>query len=59
MKIHRQDWAPSNQLRLSLDHFLEADLDRTGQQVRLRNNATPIRFKKFPQHLKKVIIIEL
>ena len=30
------------------------DIDRTGQNVRLRANAIPVRFKKFPSHVKKV-----
>ena len=31
-------------------------MNRSCYNVRLRSDAIPVRFKKFPQHLKKVII---
>ena len=53
--INREDWIPSKYSRVCSDHFFEKHMDRTGQSVRLRENAAPLRFKMLPQDLKKVI----
>ena len=54
--MHRKDWTPSSHSRICSDHFEERFLNRTDQIVKLKDEAVPIRFKKFPEHLKKVII---
>jgi len=51
--INREDWIPSKYSRVCSDHFFEKHMDRTGQSVRLRENAAPLRFKMLPQDLKK------
>ena len=56
IQTHRKDWAPTKHSRICSDHFFEKDLDRTGQVVRVRENAVPMRFKQFPPSLKKVIL---
>ncbi|XP_065665365.1 THAP domain-containing protein 2-like [Hydra vulgaris] len=53
LKMHRDNWQPSKSGVICSDHFMERDINRTGQTVRLKNNATPTRFKQFPDHLKK------
>ena len=53
-KMHRNDWNPNKYSLICSDHFLEKDIDMTSQNVHLRANAIPVRFKKFPSHLKKV-----
>ena len=52
--MHRDDLNPSKYSLICSDHFLEKDIDRTGQNVRVRANAIPVRFQKFPSRLKKV-----
>eukprot|EP00794_Sanderia_malayensis_P021103 gene21103-23164_t len=52
--IRRENWKPGNYSLICSDHFLEKDVDRTRQVVRLRDGAIPSRFKTFPSHLKKV-----
>ena len=52
--MRRDCWIPSKHSKIFSDHFLEKYFDRTGQQNRLKDGAVPTRFKKFPQHLKKV-----
>ena len=52
--MRREDWMPSSHSRLCSDHFQEKHIDRTGQRVRLKDDAIPIRLKKNPEHLKKV-----
>ena len=52
--MRREDWMPSSHSRLCSDHFQEKHIDRSGQRVRLKDDAIPTRFKKFPEHLKKV-----
>ena len=55
--IRRDGWLPNNSSVICSDHFKESNIDRTGQlNVRLKPDAVPTRFKKFPQHLKKVNI---
>ena len=51
--MRREDWMPSSHSRLCSDHFQEKHIDRTGQRVRVKDNAIPTRFKKFPEHLKR------
>jgi len=53
--MHREDWMPSSHSRLCSDHFQEKYIDRTCQRVKLKDDAVPTRFKKFPEHLKKVM----
>eukprot|EP00794_Sanderia_malayensis_P005759 gene5759-6462_t len=55
LKIDREDWSPAKSSVICSDHFLEKDIDRTGQNVRLRHDAVPKRFKKCPCPLKKQI----
>ena len=45
---------PSSHSKLCSDHFQEKHINRTGQKVMLNDDAVPTRFKKFPEHLKKV-----
>jgi hypothetical protein len=52
--ISREGWMPSSYSRICSDHFHERFIDRTGQIVKLKDDAVPTRFKKFPKHLKKV-----
>jgi len=52
--MHRQDWSPTKYSRICSDHFFERDINRTGQNVQIREDAIPTRFKNFPNHLKKV-----
>ena len=52
--MRREDWMPSSHSRLCSDHFQEKHIDRSGQRVRLKDDAIPTRFKKFPEHLKMV-----
>ena len=52
--LHRQKWKPSSHSRVCSDHFIESDIDRTGQVVRLRTEAIPTRLKNLPKHLRKV-----
>ncbi|CAL4073846.1 unnamed protein product, partial [Meganyctiphanes norvegica] len=49
-----QNFTPGKWSLLCSDHFLEKYMDRTGQIIRLRNNAVPTRFKAFPKYLKKI-----
>ncbi|CAB3991434.1 THAP domain-containing 6-like [Paramuricea clavata] len=54
--IRRDGWLPNNSSVICSDHFKESNIDRTGLlNVRLKPDAVPTRFKKFPQHLKKVV----
>ncbi|XP_037797679.1 THAP domain-containing protein 6-like [Penaeus monodon] len=55
VQMHREDWSPTSHSKICSDHFLEDDIDRTGQIVRLKAIAVPKRFKKFPKHLQKGI----
>ena len=41
--MHHDDWNPSKYSLICSDHFLEKDIDRTGQNVHLRANAIPVR----------------
>ena len=52
--IRREGWIPSKTSLVCSDHFKESCMDRTGQIVRLRSDAVPTRFKKFPEYLKMV-----
>ena len=53
--MHREDWSPGKHSLICSDHFKEKDMNLSCYNVRLRSDAIPVRFKKFPQHLKKVI----
>lgn len=52
--VHREGFTATNSSVLCSRHFAEKFIDRTGQIVRLRENAVPDVFD-FPQHLKKVL----
>jgi hypothetical protein len=51
--IHREKWSPQKQTLICSDHFKESYIDRTGNLVRINQDAVPTRFKMFPDHLKK------
>ncbi|XP_028316099.1 THAP domain-containing protein 2-like [Gouania willdenowi] len=51
--IHRKKWQPSRKSLICSDHFEEAHFDRTGQTVRLRDEAEPTIFPSFPKHLQR------
>ncbi|XP_013790214.1 THAP domain-containing protein 1 A-like isoform X4 [Limulus polyphemus] len=50
--IRRDKWYPTKASRLCSVHFEEKYFDRTGQNVRLRDNSLPTVFS-FPEHLQK------
>ena len=52
--MRREDWIPSSHSRICSDHFQEKMINRTGLVAKLREDAVPTRFKKFPKHLRKV-----
>ena len=54
LNLHRKDWTPSKYSKICSDHFKEVFVNRTGRRVKLKDDAIPTRFKKFPKHLKKV-----
>jgi hypothetical protein len=54
VNMKRDKFMPVASSRLCSEHFSEECFDRTGQNVRLRDNAVPTVFK-FPDHLTKVI----
>ncbi|CDQ97871.1 unnamed protein product [Oncorhynchus mykiss] len=47
-----KDWQPTPHSLLCSEHFEERCMDRTGQTVRLRDDAIPTIFA-FPSHLQK------
>ena len=53
--IRRKDWHPSKSSVVCSDHFCESYIDRSKERVKLRKDAVPTRFKKFPTYLKKVL----
>ena len=48
--MRRKDWSPSSHSRVCSDNLI----NRTGLIAKLREDAVPTRFKKFPQYLKQV-----
>ena len=56
--MRREDWSPSSHSRVCSDHFQEKFINRTGLIAKLREDAVPTRFKKFPQYLKQVKSLE-
>ncbi|XP_077970131.1 THAP domain-containing protein 5-like isoform X1 [Styela clava] len=46
-KCHRKNWLPTQYSLLCSDHFKEKELDRTGQTVRVREDAFPSRSEVF------------
>jgi len=53
INMRRDKFTPVKSSRLCSEHFTEECFDRTGQTVRLRDNAVPTVFQ-FPEHLIKV-----
>ncbi|KAL2081817.1 hypothetical protein ACEWY4_021635 [Coilia grayii] len=53
--LHRQNFEPTRHSRVCSDHFTEADIDRTGQNIRLQDDATPTRIKNLPKHIRKAV----
>ena len=51
--IRRDNWTPSANSHLCSKHFKPECIDRTGQNVRLRENAVPTIFN-FPKYVQKV-----
>jgi hypothetical protein len=49
-----KDWQPTPHSLLCSEHFEERCMDRTGQTVRLRDDAIPTIFA-FPSHLQKKV----
>ena len=54
IRMHRLDFTPSKSSVVCSDHFEEACFDRTGQTVRLRDDAVPTIFN-LPPHLKSTL----
>ncbi|XP_054637995.1 THAP domain-containing protein 1-like [Dunckerocampus dactyliophorus] len=52
VNMRRNGWIPAARSQLCSSHFTEENFDRTGQTVRLRQNAVPTVFD-FPDHLLK------
>uniref|UniRef100_A0A8C7N2X3 Uncharacterized LOC116365777 n=1 Tax=Oncorhynchus kisutch TaxID=8019 RepID=A0A8C7N2X3_ONCKI len=53
-----KDWQPTPHSLLCSEHFEERCMDRTGQTVRLRDDAIPTIFA-FPSHLQKKVFSQL
>uniref|UniRef100_A0A4W5PPH4 THAP-type domain-containing protein n=1 Tax=Hucho hucho TaxID=62062 RepID=A0A4W5PPH4_9TELE len=53
-----KDWQPTPHSLLCSEHFEERCMDRTGQTVRLRDDAIPTIFA-FPSHLQKKVLSKL
>uniref|UniRef100_A0A8K9X261 THAP-type domain-containing protein n=1 Tax=Oncorhynchus mykiss TaxID=8022 RepID=A0A8K9X261_ONCMY len=53
-----KDWQPTPHSLLCSEHFEERCMDRTGQTVRLRDDAIPTIFA-FPSHLQKKVFSKL
>jgi hypothetical protein len=45
-------WIPKTTHSVCSKHFLESQIDRTGQTVRIRDGCIPCVFPKFPAHPK-------
>lgn len=52
--MRRDKWQPSAHALICSDHFLEEYIDRSKKIVKLKPDALPTRFKKFPSYFKKV-----
>ncbi|XP_063079343.1 THAP domain-containing protein 1-like [Engraulis encrasicolus] len=50
--LHRPNYEPSVHARVCSDHFTESHMDRTGQIIRLRENANPTRIKNLPKKIR-------
>ena len=52
--MRRENFNPSKHARICSDHFSEKYMYRLGENVSLKENAIPTRFKAFPNYLNKV-----